>query len=60
MTAPQHLDRPATGWRVVASATLHCLAGCAIGEILGMVLATWGVPGRQGERPGAVPCRYRR
>jgi hypothetical protein len=23
------------------SATLHCLTGCAIGEILGMVLATW-------------------
>ena len=23
------------------SATAHCLAGCAIGEILGMVLATW-------------------
>jgi hypothetical protein len=23
------------------SATLHCLTGCAIGEILGLVLATW-------------------
>jgi hypothetical protein len=23
------------------TATLHCLTGCAIGEILGMVLATW-------------------
>lgn len=23
------------------SATVHCLTGCAIGEILGMVLATW-------------------
>ena len=23
------------------SATLHCLTGCAIGEVLGMVLATW-------------------
>src|SRR3954468_250543 len=22
-------------------ATVHCLSGCAIGEILGMVLATW-------------------
>jgi hypothetical protein len=22
-------------------ATLHCLTGCAIGEVLGMVLATW-------------------
>ena len=23
------------------SATLHCLTGCAIGEVLGMVLGTW-------------------
>ena len=28
-------------WRTAVSATLHCLTGCAIGEILGMVLATW-------------------
>src|SRR3954468_9819804 len=31
--------------RTAISATLHCLTGCAIGEILGMVLATalgWG------------------
>ncbi len=28
-------------WRTAASATLHCLTGCAIGEVLGMVLATW-------------------
>jgi hypothetical protein len=28
-------------WRVAASATLHCLTGCAIGEVLGMILATW-------------------
>ena len=27
--------------RVALQATLHCLTGCAIGEILGMVLATW-------------------
>ena len=30
-----------TSWRTAASATLHCLTGCAIGETLGMVLATW-------------------
>lgn len=32
-------------WRMAASATLHCLTGCAIGEVLGMVLSTalnWG------------------
>ena len=28
-------------WRTAISATLHCLTGCAIGEVLGMVLATW-------------------
>ncbi|WP_246064627.1 DUF4396 domain-containing protein [Nonomuraea longispora] len=27
-------------WGTAASATLHCLTGCAIGEVLGMVIAT--------------------
>ena len=27
--------------RQAVMATLHCLTGCAIGEVLGMVLATW-------------------
>jgi hypothetical protein len=27
-------------WRTAVSATLHCLTGCAIGEILGMVIST--------------------
>jgi hypothetical protein len=27
--------------RSAVSATLHCLTGCAIGEVLGLVLATW-------------------
>ena len=27
--------------RAALSATAHCLTGCAIGEVLGMVLATW-------------------
>jgi uncharacterized membrane protein YbjE (DUF340 family) len=27
--------------RAAFSATAHCLTGCAIGEVLGMVLATW-------------------
>jgi len=30
-----------SSWRMAATATLHCLTGCAIGEVLGMVLATW-------------------
>jgi len=27
-------------WRTAASATLHCLTGCAIGEVLGMIIGT--------------------
>lgn len=30
-----------SSWRMAITATLHCLTGCAIGEVLGMVLATW-------------------
>ncbi|HEV3377271.1 MAG TPA: DUF4396 domain-containing protein, partial [Thermoleophilaceae bacterium] len=49
-TAPHHHHRelPASGGALSAvalSATLHCLTGCAIGEILGMVIGTalmWG------------------
>jgi hypothetical protein len=32
-------------WRSAIQATLHCLTGCAIGEVLGMIIATalaWG------------------
>jgi hypothetical protein len=32
-------------WRSAIQATIHCLTGCAIGEVLGMVIATafaWG------------------
>jgi uncharacterized protein DUF4396 len=27
-------------WAVAASATIHCLTGCAIGEVLGMIIGT--------------------
>jgi hypothetical protein len=27
--------------RIALSATVHCLTGCAIGEVLGMILSTW-------------------
>jgi Domain of unknown function (DUF4396) len=27
-------------WRTASQATLHCLTGCAIGEVLGMVIGT--------------------
>ncbi len=36
-----HQHGPDSSWRTAISATLHCLTGCAIGEVLGMVLATW-------------------
>ena len=41
---PSPEGTPATGrtlTRLAVAATLHCLTGCAIGEVLGMVLATW-------------------
>src|ERR1044072_9076594 len=28
-------------WKTAVQATAHCLTGCAIGEVLGMILATW-------------------
>jgi len=36
-----HHDTGRSLTRLAISATLHCLTGCAIGEVLGMVLATW-------------------
>jgi len=45
--AKGHAERPGRPMparqltRLAVSATLHCLTGCAIGEILGLVLATW-------------------
>ena len=32
--------QPSSATRTAVQATLHCLTGCAIGEILGMVIAT--------------------
>jgi hypothetical protein len=43
--AHEHRHDDASLTRSAVQATLHCLTGCAIGEILGMVLATafgWG------------------
>ncbi|MFJ6995860.1 DUF4396 domain-containing protein [Streptomyces sp. NPDC003090] len=40
----RHAGGP-VGWAMAAKATLHCLTGCAIGEVLGMVIGTalgWG------------------
>ncbi|MFI9026043.1 DUF4396 domain-containing protein [Streptomyces sp. NPDC053560] len=39
--AGQHAhDHAPAGWAMAAKATLHCLTGCAVGEILGMVIGT--------------------
>jgi hypothetical protein len=41
----QDRRKPSSLTRSAIQATLHCLTGCAIGEVLGMVLATalgWG------------------
>ena len=43
-TTHAHAPGPAT-WAMAITATLHCLTGCAIGEVLGMVIGTalgWG------------------
>ena len=42
-------------WAMAATATLHCLTGCAIGEVLGMIIATqlgWG-------NAASIACRSR-
>ncbi|MFI5842989.1 DUF4396 domain-containing protein [Catenuloplanes sp. NPDC051500] len=36
----EHKEHATTSWGTAASATLHCLTGCAIGEVLGMVIGT--------------------
>lgn len=41
----RHEQHGPAGWAMAARATLHCLTGCAIGEVLGMVIGTalgWG------------------
>jgi hypothetical protein len=37
---PSSPQAPSPDWRVALSATIHCLTGCAIGEVLGMVIGT--------------------
>ena len=40
-----HGSRAGASWAMAVRATLHCLTGCAVGEILGMVVGTalgWG------------------
>jgi hypothetical protein len=38
-------QQPDSSWAMAVRATLHCLTGCAIGEVLGMIIGTalgWG------------------
>ncbi|MFB7861883.1 DUF4396 domain-containing protein [Streptomyces sp. NPDC056069] len=40
-----HQGHGEVSWAMAAQATLHCLTGCAIGEVLGMIIGTafgWG------------------
>ncbi|WP_346177852.1 DUF4396 domain-containing protein [Streptomyces cuspidosporus] len=37
---PGHTGHASASWAMAAQATLHCLTGCAIGEILGMAIGT--------------------
>ncbi|MFF0184127.1 DUF4396 domain-containing protein [Streptomyces sp. NPDC005244] len=42
---PHEHAHTGASWQTAARATLHCLTGCAIGEVLGMVVGTafgWG------------------
>ena len=39
MTGGEHAEHR-TSWGTAARATLHCLTGCAIGEVIGMIIAT--------------------
>jgi hypothetical protein len=39
-TAPTAASTAPVPWTTAAKATLHCLTGCAIGEVLGMVIGT--------------------
>jgi hypothetical protein len=38
--AGHHHAGAGTSWCTAISATLHCLTGCAIGEVLGMIIGT--------------------
>src|SRR3954451_21083288 len=37
---PHDSSHGGASWAMAATATLHCLTGCAIGEVLGMVIGT--------------------
>jgi hypothetical protein len=39
-TTAQHTGAEKVSWSTAATATAHCLTGCAIGEVLGMVIGT--------------------
>ncbi|MEU4420290.1 DUF4396 domain-containing protein [Actinoplanes sp. NPDC024001] len=40
MSEHAHHAAAGAGWNMAISATLHCLTGCAIGEVLGMAIGT--------------------
>ena len=44
--------------RLAASATTHCLTGCAIGEVLGFVIGTWRGWGNAGTIAISIALAY--
>lgn len=44
--------------RLAASATTHCLTGCAIGEVLGFVIGTWRGWGNAGTIAVSIALAY--
>src|SRR5215210_912611 len=40
MAAHEHHHQMEASWTMALSATLHCLTGCAIGEVLGMIIGS--------------------
>ncbi|MCW2796474.1 DUF4396 domain-containing protein [Nocardioides sp.] len=45
-------------WLTAITATRHCLTGCAIGEVLGMALATWWGWGNLASIVLAIPLAF--
>ena len=41
MHAHAHAGAPTSLNRLALTATIHCLTGCGIGEVLGLVIASW-------------------
>jgi len=62
MDHSEHSTASRTSWKTAAQATLHCLTGCAIGEVAGMVIvrrSACTTPGRGPFHRAGVRVRLR-